>query len=89
MTGKRGLWRARSSSSSRRRRRVRDVGCPEEPTSPVSFPLPAGISKSGVLPLAAVQNHVGKTLIGPLPRSVVGRNDAVVRSLIPARTPMS
>jgi hypothetical protein len=28
---------------------LRDVGCPEELTSPVSFPVPAGISKSGAL----------------------------------------
>jgi hypothetical protein len=33
---------------------LRDVGCPEELTSPVSFPVPAGISKSGASPLAAV-----------------------------------
>jgi hypothetical protein len=58
MTGKRGLWRARSSSCGMGNGAVagvvlRDVGYPEELTSPVSFPVPAGISKSGALPLAA------------------------------------
>jgi hypothetical protein len=59
MTGKRGLWRARSSLSGVTDVAVaggalRDVGCPEELTSPVSFPVPSGISKSGASPLAAV-----------------------------------
>jgi hypothetical protein len=51
MTGKRGLWRVRSSLSGVGDGAVagvglRDAGCPEELTSPVSFPVPAGISKS-------------------------------------------
>jgi hypothetical protein len=59
MTGKRGLWRARSSSCSVGEGAVasvvlRDVGCPEALTSPVSFPVPAGISKSGASPFAAL-----------------------------------
>jgi hypothetical protein len=50
MTGKRGLWRARSSSCGVGDGAVagvvlRDVGCPEELTSPVSFPVPAGINR--------------------------------------------
>jgi len=59
MTGKRGLWRARSESSG-----VGDEGgadtvpcdadCREEPMSAVSIPVPAGISKSGASPLATV-----------------------------------
>jgi hypothetical protein len=62
MTGKRG-GSARSSSSGVRNGAVagvvlRDVGCPEELTSPVSFPVPAGISKSGALPLAAVARTI-------------------------------
>jgi hypothetical protein len=58
----------------------REGGCREELTLPVSFPVPAGISKSGASPLAAVQSHVGKAVIGPLPRrSVVGPNGAVVQ----------
>jgi hypothetical protein len=59
MTGKRELRRARSSSSGVGNGAVagavlRDVGSPEELTWPVSFPVPAGISKSGASPLAAV-----------------------------------
>jgi hypothetical protein len=54
---------------------------PEELTSPMSFPVPAGISKSCVALGSCRQNPVGKAVIGPLPRSVVGRNGAVVRSL--------
>ena len=58
---------------------LRDVGCPEELSSPVSFPVPAGISKIGCIAFGSCrQNHVGKAVIGPLPRSVVGRNGAVV-----------
>jgi hypothetical protein len=55
MTGKSELRRARSSSSGVGDGAVagvvlRDVGL----TSPVSFPVPSGISKSGASPLAAV-----------------------------------
>jgi hypothetical protein len=81
MTGKRELWRARSSSAGVGDRAVagvvlRDVGCPEELPSPVSSPVPASISKSGASPLAAVAS---KAFIGPLPRAVVGGNGTVVR----------
>jgi hypothetical protein len=55
MTGKRGLRRARSSLSGVTDGAVagvvlRDVGL----TSPVSFRVPSGISKSGASPLAAL-----------------------------------
>jgi hypothetical protein len=71
MTGKRGFWRARSSLSGVGMEPsanvvLRDVGCPEELTSPVSFPVPAGISKSGASPFGSCrQNHVGKAVIAP------------------------
>jgi hypothetical protein len=59
---------------------LRDVGCLEDLTSPVSSAVPAGISKSGALSLAAVARTLSaKPLLGPLPRSVVGRNGAAVR----------
>jgi hypothetical protein len=59
MTGKRALWQARFSScglwdGAGAGVVLGDVGCPEELTSPMSFPVPAGISKSGASPLAAV-----------------------------------
>ena len=55
MAGKRWLWRARSALSGVADGGVagvvlRDVGL----TSPVSFPVPFGISKSGASPLAAL-----------------------------------
>jgi hypothetical protein len=70
MTGKRELWQARSLSCGVGDGAVAgvvscDVGCPEELTSPVWFPVPAGTSKSGTSPLAAVAS---KAVIGPLAR---------------------
>jgi hypothetical protein len=70
MIGKREFWRARSSSCGVGDGVIagvvlRDVGCSEELTSPVSFPVPADISKSGTSPLAAVAS---KAVIGPLAR---------------------
>jgi hypothetical protein len=64
----------------------RDMECPEELTSPVSFSVAAGISKSGASPLAAVARTLSaKPLSGPLPRSVEGCNGAVVRVAFRAR----
>jgi hypothetical protein len=66
MTGKRGLSWERSSSCGVSDGAVAgvvagDVGL----TSPVSLPVPAGISKSGASPLAALTS---KAVIGPIPR---------------------
>jgi hypothetical protein len=76
MTGKRGLSRTRSSSPQGGDGAVagavsRDGGCREELTLPMSFHVPAGISKSGASPSAAVQDHVGPTSGGfhRLPRT--------------------
>ena len=68
MTGKRGLWRARSLSSGVADGAVAgvvsgDAGCAEELISPASFPVPAGISKSGASPLAALARTLSAKLL--------------------------
>jgi hypothetical protein len=50
-----------------------DVGCAEELTSPLSFPVPAGISKSGASPLAASPEPCRQSRYRADPPTIRGR----------------